>query len=47
MIWSAGQGIWGTESFAGDVFKSEVILRQVKQPPGLAAVQVARLAEVG
>ena len=46
MVWPAGQGVRGTEIFTRDVFKSEVVFRQVKQPPGLASVQVARLAEV-
>ena len=46
MIWSAGQGIWGTEVLAWNVFESEVELRHVKQPSGLSTIQVARLSEV-
>ena len=46
MIWSAGQGIRSTEIFSWDVFEHEVEFRQVEQPLGLAAVQVARLVEV-
>ena len=46
MIWSAGQGIRGAEIFPWNVFESKVELRQVEQPPGLAAIQIARLSEV-
>ena len=47
MIRPARQGVWSREILAWDVFKCEVKLRQVKQPPGLLAIQVSRLAEVG
>ena len=46
MIRSTRQGIGSTEIFAWDVFERQVKLREVKQPSGLAAIQITRLAEV-
>ena len=46
MIRSMRQGIRSTEIFAWVVFEHQVKLREVKQPSGLAAIQITRLAEV-
>ena len=46
MVRLTRQGIWGREVLSGNIFKMEVKLREVKQPLGLAAVNIVGLSEV-
>ena len=46
MIRSSRQGIGSAEILARDMFECQIKLREVKQPSGLASIQITGLAEV-